>query len=148
MKLLLDVGNSRLKWAWLSTDGLVGSGHDTSEGRSSEVLADRCAIARFPTRCESQCCWASAAALVAEVVSARFGRSAVFARSRDAAYGLRNGYRDPRPAGCRPLAGDVRGMAEVFWSAMRRRCGYSCHDRRHNGRWGPLWWADPPGHVL
>ena len=27
MKLLLDVGNSRVKWAWLSAQGQIRSGH-------------------------------------------------------------------------------------------------------------------------
>lgn len=101
MKLLLDVGNSRLKWAWLSTDGLVGSGHATHRRDGlSGVLADLLRNCALPDEVRvANVAGPSAAALVAEAVFARFGRSAVFARSRDAAYGLRNGYRDPAQLG-------------------------------------------------
>ena len=101
MKLLLDVGNSRLKWAWLSTDGLVESGHATHRnGGLSAALAELLRNCAVPDEVRvANVAGPAAGALVAEAVAACFGFSAVFARSRDTACGLRNGYRDPAQLG-------------------------------------------------
>lgn len=101
MKLLLDVGNSCVKWAWLSTEGLLRTGHALHRnhdfaGALNKVLQG----APIPDEVRvANVAGPAAGALVAEAVFGRFGISPVFARSRDAAYGLRNGYSDPGQLG-------------------------------------------------
>jgi type III pantothenate kinase len=101
MKLLLDVGNSRVKWAWLSAEGLVGQGcalhrnHDLvatlSGSLQAGLIPDEVRVANVAGP--------AAGAQVAAAVVQRFGITAVFARSRDAANGLRNGYLEPAQLG-------------------------------------------------
>ena len=101
MKLLLDVGNSRVKWAWSSAEGLVGTGH--AGHRSHDLggaLAKALEGAPVPDEVRvANVAGPAASALVAEVVRGQFGISPVFARSRDTAYGIRNGYSDPGQLG-------------------------------------------------
>lgn len=101
MKLLLDVGNSRVKWAWLSAQGLVRSGHALH--RNHDLAgALRKALHGAPTPDEVRVANVAgpvASALVADIIFESFGIPPVFARARAMAYGLRNGYRDPDQLG-------------------------------------------------
>ncbi len=101
MKLLLDLGNSRLKWAWSSAEGLIGAGHATHRNSGlSAALAELLRDSAFPDEVRvANVAGSAAGKLVAEAIFARFGFSPVFARSRDTAYGLRNSYRDPAQLG-------------------------------------------------
>jgi type III pantothenate kinase len=101
MKLLLDVGNSRVKWAWSSANGLVRSGHVLHRNHDLAGVLGK-ALQGSPTPDEVRVANVAgpvASALVAEVIIDCFGISPVFARSRDTAYGLRNGYSEPGQLG-------------------------------------------------
>jgi type III pantothenate kinase len=101
MKLLLDVGNSRLKWAWLSAQRLVRSGHALHRNHDL-AAALREVLLGAPTPDEVRVANVAgpvARALVADVIFESFGIPPVFARSRAMANGLRNGYRDPDQLG-------------------------------------------------
>ena len=101
MRLLLDLGNTRLKWAWSPGEGLVGAGHATHRNHGlpaalTELLRDSAVPDEVRV---ANVAGPAAGKLVAEAVFARFGFSPVFARSRAAAYGLKNGYREPAQLG-------------------------------------------------
>lgn len=101
MKLLLDLGNSRLKWAWTSADGLVQSGSAIHRDQDLvTVLAEpfRSSVPPVEVRV-ANVAGPAAGNLVAEAIYTRFGVKPIFARSRDSAYGLSNGYRDPGQLG-------------------------------------------------
>ena len=101
MKLLIDLGNSRLKWAWSSAEGLLRFGHATHRNRDlSAALAELPSGATLPDEVRvANVAGPAAGAQLAEAVYERFGVRPVFARSRDAAYGLRSGYRVPGQLG-------------------------------------------------
>ncbi len=101
MKLLLDLGNSRLKWAWTSGEGLVGAGYATHRNCGlSAALAELLRNPAVPDEVRvANVAGPAAGKLVADAILARFGFSPVFARSRDTAYGLSNGYREPAQLG-------------------------------------------------
>ncbi|MEZ5562599.1 MAG: type III pantothenate kinase [Gammaproteobacteria bacterium] len=101
MKLLLDVGNTRLKWAWSSAEGLVRTGNALHRGKDfAAALNSALEEGALPDEVRvANVAGPAAGALIAEAVLARCGVSVVFARSRDAAYGLRNGYADPGQLG-------------------------------------------------
>lgn len=101
MKLLLDAGNSRLKWAWLSAAGLVRMGHAWHRGHDlAGVLAKALQGAPVPDEVRvASVAGPAASAKLAEVILGKFGIAPVFARSRDTAYGIRNGYSDPDQLG-------------------------------------------------
>jgi type III pantothenate kinase len=101
MKLLLDVGNSRVKWAWSSAEGLVRTGHAWHRNHDLAVaLAQALQGAPAPDEVRvANVAGPAASALVAEVILGKFGIAPVFARSRDTAYGIRNGYSDPGQLG-------------------------------------------------
>lgn len=101
MKLLLDIGNSRLKWAWSSAEGLVRAGCTTHRGRDlSAVLIELLCGSDCPDEVRvANVAGSAAGAMITEAVHARSGLRPVFARSRDKACGIRNGYRDPAQLG-------------------------------------------------
>lgn len=93
--LLLDIGNSRLKWAIASGGRLTRQQAVEHNGRFSSIL--RGPLARALDRADSVCCVsvvapARTAALLRQL--RRQGRPARRLRSRRAQLGLRNGYRD------------------------------------------------------
>jgi type III pantothenate kinase len=101
MKLLLDLGNSRVKWAWWSAEGLVGKGCARHRNHDLVVMLGD-ALLGAPTPDEvrvANVAGPAAGARLAELIVERFGITAVFARSCDAAHGLRNGYIDPGQLG-------------------------------------------------
>ncbi|MCL4781228.1 MAG: type III pantothenate kinase [Gammaproteobacteria bacterium] len=101
MKLLLDVGNSSLKWACSSAGELVNRGQAPHRNRDLAVALEL-ALQDKPRPDEvrvANVAGPAAAALIRDAMAARFGIAPVFARSRDSAHGLRNGYRDPGQLG-------------------------------------------------
>ena len=101
MKLLLDMGNSRLKWAWSSAEGLVRAGCATHRGRDlSAVLTELLGGSDCPDEVRvANVAGSAAGAMIAEAVHVRFGLGPVFACSPDMACGITNGYRDPSQLG-------------------------------------------------
>ncbi len=101
MKLLIDLGNSRVKWAWTSAEGLVQSGSATHRNRDlAIVLAELLHSSAPPVEVRvANVAGPAAGGLLAGAVYARFGVKPIFASSRDSAYGLSNGYRDPGQLG-------------------------------------------------
>lgn len=101
MKLLLDVGNSRLKWAWSSAGGLVNRGQALHRNRDLAAALDL-ALQGSPRPDEvrvANVAGPAAAALIRDATVAKFDVAPVFACSSDVAHGLRNGYRDPGQLG-------------------------------------------------
>jgi type III pantothenate kinase len=96
--LLLDLGNTRLKWAWSAGEALTGAGSVTHRGRTLAELLDpivppepeadvtevRVASTAGPTRNGE----------LAAGLATRFGAPVHLARSVRTAGGLVNGYRD------------------------------------------------------
>lgn len=98
MKLLLDIGNTRLKWA-LARDGqLVDSGAIVHDGQPERV------IAQLPAN-EPEAIWISHVmgpsheqALI-DAVRSPFTHAPNFARSQAEWHGLQNAYREPERLG-------------------------------------------------
>lgn len=98
MNLLLDVGNSRLKWGLAESSGLVASGVLDHGGDPAAALAT---LTIDPP---SQIWVAHVTgpdheAALARALQQRFGRSPQFARSQPAWRGLRNAYAEPHRLG-------------------------------------------------
>ncbi len=98
MKLLIDIGNSRVKWAFGTAAGFVAWG----ETRHNEA-EDLCALldaAYAPGEIRvANVAGAGAAVRVAASLQERFGVAPVFARSAEYGAGVRNGYADPSQLG-------------------------------------------------
>lgn len=101
MKLLVDIGNSRVKWASLGREGLVPGGAFAHAGQALPELLAR----EWRTLAGVTAVWVASvvgAALEAELgqfVRERFGRVAHFVRSPAAALGVRNAYAQPQQLG-------------------------------------------------
>lgn len=101
MKLLLDIGNSCIKWAELD-NGALGHAdqidhHGNPEAGISEML-DRCAVQPEQVRA-ANVAGADFEKALTEAVAKRWGLPVEFARSQAAAGSVRNGYRDYRQLG-------------------------------------------------
>jgi type III pantothenate kinase len=100
MKLLIDQGNTRLKWCWAG----AGTADASAFEHAGRAAADLVAALPEPSarleeiRIASVAAPALAAALAA-ALHARFGLVPRFAVAAPAAGRLRNGYRDPRQLG-------------------------------------------------
>ena len=117
--LLMDIGNSRLKWGVLERDEIRRTGHISMDrvrdtGLSAltsklprdvdEVIASNVAGASFATR-------------ISGVVGAHCGRDVHFVRTERAACGVTNSYRQPRRMGV------DRWVAMIgAWSEVEREC--------------------------
>jgi type III pantothenate kinase len=101
MKLLIDIGNSRMKWAWSSAEGLIRFGQTTHRNRDfSAALAELLHGSTPPVEVRvANVAGPAAGALLNEAVYERFRVRPVFARSPDSAYGLKSGYRSPGQLG-------------------------------------------------
>lgn len=98
MKLLIDIGNTRLKWA-LARDGAL---HE--HGALMHNGAPASAIAQLPLAATGECWIAQVTGSQQEqdlgaAVQQRFGCEAQFARSSPQWRGLRNAYREPQRLG-------------------------------------------------
>ncbi|MDR2012560.1 MAG: type III pantothenate kinase [Rhodanobacter sp.] len=101
MKLLIDVGNTRLKWAALDADALCSNGVFAHTGQPLSAKLQRewaglaCVDAVFIASVVSPAHEEELAACVQE----RFGVSARFLRSPPYALGIRNAYAQPQRLG-------------------------------------------------
>lgn len=101
MKLLIDVGNSRLKWAWLERGELGGTGCVAHRGRYPRRTIGVDGTKR-PRPSEILLASVASAALSAEIAAAleqEFGTSVRVAEAESAAAGVINGYIEPRQLG-------------------------------------------------
>jgi len=98
MKLLVDVGNSRVKWAFGTADGFVRLGeawHQEGEGPRALLEADQVpAEIRIANVAGSR-----VGTRLAALLEARFRVAPVFARSAASGAGVRSGYTDPSQLG-------------------------------------------------
>ena len=109
MNLLLDIGNSRIKWAcyqhgrWLAENMALQTGDAAAWGFLNSLPA-------APRRILAVCV---AGPEIAErlVAASRqlWSLEVEFAIAMEQQRGLRNGYRDPEQLGARSLARDARG---------------------------------------
>ena len=121
MKLLVDAGNSRLKWAWWDGVALgevsaaVNAGMDVSTLWKNGQVADAVWIASV----------ASAAANAALAAATRqcFGVEPVFAATRGQACGVRVAYAEPANLGVDRFLGLVAAHAQTRTSAVVASCG-------------------------
>jgi type III pantothenate kinase len=98
MKLLVDVGNSRVKWAFGTAAGFVALGEaGHNEGDGLRALFDA-AYAPAEIRV-ANVAGAEAAARVAARLHERFGIAPILARSAASGAGVRSGYADPAQLG-------------------------------------------------
>lgn len=99
MILLLDIGNTRLKWGWLRDDTLTGSGAVTHSGDVATVI-DALAGAPRPERVAAACV---AGRQMAEALrawaSTAWAVDIEFVRASAAAAGVLNGYSEPERLG-------------------------------------------------
>ncbi len=116
MKLLIDAGNTRLKWAWVSPDGLRDSGALSHAGTLPADLVDRLGVTG-DARPDMALASVAAPEFTAALVTALAGSAGKVERVTTAtAWGdLRNGYRNPVQMGV------DRWLALVAaWSGLRR----------------------------
>lgn len=98
MKLLVDLGNSQLKWAFGTAAGLLAVG-DASHGAEPELAAIfRAGYAPDEIRV-ANVAGDAAGARLAEALRAHFGLTPSFARSAPGGAGVRSGYADPAQLG-------------------------------------------------
>lgn len=99
MKLLLDIGNTRIKWAWLAADGLQSGGAAVHAGQSLDHVLESIELSQRP----DAVCAASVAGptLNAAVEHWAEGRKQTvrWVRSTAAACGVRNAYAQPERLG-------------------------------------------------
>ena len=143
MKLLLDVGNSRVKWAWSSAEGLVGTGHAWHRNHDlGGALAKALEGAPVPDEVRvANVAGPAASALVAETIRGAIRNLAglcAFARHR---IWHQKRLQRSGPAGCRSLVGDVCSLAEVSWSVVCRGRWHGCHCGYHRSGWPAFGWA-------
>lgn len=99
MKLLVDLGNSRLKWAWLEGRQLAAPGQAAHGGRADAVAA-LAAGGRRPDEILLASVAADAlGAAVGERLVARWPVPLRQARTEASGGGVRNGYREPSQMG-------------------------------------------------
>lgn len=104
MKLLIDVGNSRLKWGIDTGAGPRSVGAVARAGRSAEALADSVAAGLGLPAAPAEVRVASVAGpeattALAQALARRFGPVVRLARSEAAAAGVTSGYRAPGQLG-------------------------------------------------
>lgn len=98
MKLLLDIGNSRLKWALADASGVVRSGALPHEGNPVAALA-ALAIETPSQIWVAHVTGPEHEAALSSALRQRFGSSPQFARSVPTWRGLRNAYAEPHRLG-------------------------------------------------
>lgn len=139
MILLLDVGNTRLKWAWLQEGILTGSGAVTHSGGLA-ALADALAACPKPERIAAACVAGDqmANALRAWALAA-WGLDIEFVRASAAAAGVSNGYADPARLGVDRWVAAVGAYCQTGRAVCVIDCGSAITfdavdaDARHRG---------------
>lgn len=113
--MLFDVGNSRLKWGVYEVDRLVRFGsidHDKMKTRGMTALTNR-----LPTGIDyALACNVAGAAFatrLAGVIGIHCGTDLHFARAEKDAFGVRNGYRQPRRLGVDRWVALIAARAET-----------------------------------
>jgi type III pantothenate kinase len=113
--LLFDIGNTRLKWGIADDGAIVRTG-----GISHEKLAERgfnALTAKLPTRVDavlvSNVAGSGFATRLAGVVGMHCGCDVRFAKSERTAFGVTNGYRQPRQLGVDRWAALIGARAET-----------------------------------
>lgn len=100
MILLLDIGNTRLKWGWLQDGGLVQGGALAHRERGVEWLAGLPALAPAPARIvAANVAGPELARAIDEWALQGCGRRVEFLQSVSAAGGLANAYEHPETLG-------------------------------------------------
>ncbi len=95
--LLFDIGNSRVKWAWLEGARLHGHGSAAREQFDIRAIAEP---AWPPSRIVASNVAAQAfAERFTEVVKKRWGMAPEFIKAEAHGYGITNAYRDPQKLG-------------------------------------------------
>lgn len=117
--LLLDAGNTRLKWGVGENGKVVQTGHVTQERMRERGIA--ALTVRLPARIDaviaSNVAGASFGTRLAGVIGAQFGHEVHFVKTTNAACGVTNGYTQPRRLGV------DRWMAIIgAWTELRRAC--------------------------
>jgi type III pantothenate kinase len=97
MNLLLDVGNSRVKWARIGNATLLASdAFEHQHGRIDVVDLDKTVLGHAPKAVWVSCVAGSEpAAIISRWATRRWSISPRFARVHPSAFGVRCGYRDP-----------------------------------------------------
>jgi type III pantothenate kinase len=121
MKLLIDAGNSRLKWAWWDGEILQGVSAAANAGTDFSALwkngknAGAVWIASVAS--------AAANAALAAAVRDRFGVDPVFAATRVQACGVRVAYAQPENLGVDRFLGLIAAHAQTQGTVVIAGCG-------------------------
>jgi len=122
MKLLVDAGNTRLKWATWDGKALAAQG---AHAHGAEM--DFAAL--FKDIPSVDAAWVASVAahaldtLLAQALRARFGVEPVFVRSSAAACGVRNAYAQPERLGVDRWLGLIAVHAQALAPAVIASCG-------------------------
>lgn len=116
MKLLIDVGNTRLKWAWVKHGRILDGGAAIHDGQPADILAQAGLDEPESIAVASVAGPAHDIALM-KVCAVRWQLKPVFARTEPQRDGLRNGYAEPQRLGV------DRWLAMLAaWSETRGAC--------------------------
>ncbi len=121
MKLLIDAGNSRLKWAWWNGTALGEAAAAANAGMEFSALwkngqrADAVWIASVAS--------AAADAALAHAVRGRFGVTPVFVATRAQACGVRIAYAEPAKLGVDRFLGLIAAHAQAGTAVVVAGCG-------------------------
>lgn len=102
MKLLIDIGNTRLKWALGARGGLQQTGavaHEAAPGEALQALADSLPVGTIRQLWIAHVTGAEHESALREVAHRRFNLPVHFARSAAAHAGLVNAYHTPQRLG-------------------------------------------------
>lgn len=118
--LLLDVGNSRLKWGVLDDDSIRRTGHISQEKILQQGLT--VLTTRLPRRVDavraSNVAGTSFATRLSGVIGMHCNADVQFARSEKRGWGVTNGYRQPRRLGVDRWVAMIGAWAEVQSSCL------------------------------
>lgn len=113
--LLLDVGNSRLKWGVLDDGDIRRTGHISQDKLRDQGLS--ALTTKLPRRVDvvwaSNVAGTSFATRLSGVIGAHCNAEVHFARSEKRGWGLTNGYRQPRRLGVDRWVAMIGAFAEV-----------------------------------
>lgn len=113
--LLLDVGNSRLKWGVLEDGDIRRTGHISQEKLREQGLS--ALTTKLPRRVDvvwvSNVAGASFATRLSGVIGAHCNAEVHFARSEKRGWGVTNGYRQPRRLGVDRWVAMIGAWAEI-----------------------------------
>lgn len=99
MKLLIDVGNTRLKWAYAEGGRLIEGGSAAHGGRMADALAGMKIDDKPGSIAIASVAGDAQGADLARVCATRWQLQPLFAQAEPERRGLRNGYADPQRLG-------------------------------------------------